>query len=372
MELHYLDNAATTRVSERAARAAFDAMRINFGNPSSMHALGIAAADLLEASRARMKELVSGTGTVIFTSGGTESDNLAIRGAVKAGERRGKHVVSTAIEHPAVLETLKALERDGTISLTLVAPDKNGVVPVEKIDGALREDTVLLSMMLVNNETGAIQPVKEAAAIAKEKNPACLVHTDAVQGLGKLDLNVGADLVSVSGHKIHGPKGVGALLVKKGARILPVLTGGGQEGNLRSGTESLPLIAAFAEALAELKEDTGASTRISKLRAYLEATLREKLPQAVLLAEGVPQILCLSLIGARSEVLMRMLEERGVYVSSGSACSRGRRSHVLAAMGLDSKFIDGAIRVSMSRETTKDDIDALVGGLQDAALRLRL
>lgn len=372
MKIHYLDNAATTRVSESAAAAALDAMRERYGNPSSMHGLGIAASDLLAASRARLAELVNGTAEVIFTSGGTEADNLAIRGAVRANARRGRHVVSTAIEHPAVLNTLRALENEGAITLTLVSPDKNGVVPANRMADAVGDQTVLISMMLINNETGTIQPVKEAAGLIRDRNPACIIHTDAVQGLGKVDLNVGADLISVSGHKIHAPKGVGALIVKKGVRLFPVITGGGQEGNLRSGTEPMPLIAAFAAAVSEAAYGTDEKKRIAALRAYCEDELRARVPQACVLADGTPHILCLSLPGGRSEVIVRMLEETGVYVSSGSACSRGRRSHVLTAMGLESKIIDGAIRVSMSRENTKEDIDALIKGLAEAAARFRM
>lgn len=371
--MHYLDNAATTKVSAGAAEAALLAMRETFGNPSSLHKPGREALKMLDSAREIFRSLVPYQAKVLFTSGGTESDNLALRGVSSAYRRAGNHVVTTAIEHPAVLETLRAAERAGDITLSIVPPEKNGAVSASRLADAVTEKTVLASMMLVNNETGVVQPVDEAAALIKQNFPNCLMHTDAVQALGKLELCKKADLITLSGHKIHAPKGIGALIVREGVRLAAQMTGGGQQESLRSGTEPMPLIAAFAAAAAEATARMDASgAHIRTLSEHVRDNLRERVPQAVVLAGGLPHILSVALPGAPSEVTMRMLEDRGVYVSAGSACSRGKRSTVLSAMGLDVKLIDAAIRVSFSGDNTQEDADALIAGMEAVCERLKL
>lgn len=348
----YLDNAATTRVSDQAVQAALHMMQTAFGNASSLHRLGIDAEEALDAARKKISGLIAALPQEItFTSGGSEGNNLAILGGARAKRRKGMHVITTAIEHASVLESVRRLEEDG-FSVTRLMPNSDGVVSAEQVVEALREDTVLVSVMMVNNEIGSVLPIEQIAKAVHRKNPQILVHTDAVQGFCKLPINVkklDVDLLTVSGHKVHAPKGVGALYIKKGVRIAPLILGGGQEKGMRSGTEATPNICAFAAAAQP--ED------VSGLKAYLSEQLAA-LPQVRILAHtAAPHILSVAVEGYPSEVAMRILEEEEIYVSSGSACSRGHRSHVLEAMGVSSKLIDSAIRISLSAEITKEDID---------------
>ncbi len=357
----YLDNAATTRPCGEAVEAMRLALTETWGNPSATHAPGRAARQLLEESRkAVLSALKAKNGTLVFTSGGTEADNQALKCAARLGRHRGKHILSSAAEHEAVLNSLHDLRAEGW-EVTLLQPDAAGRIPVQAVAEALREDTVLVSLMLVNNETGAVNDLSAVRELMRQRGSAALLHTDAVQAFTKLPLrpeDLGADLISLSGHKIGGPKGIGALWLRPGLKLPPLLHGGGQEGNLRSGTEAMPAIAGFgAAARAAAKRDTAA---VAGRYASLRRLLAEKLPEADLIGgdSGVcaGHICCVSFPGCRAEVLQNWLDSQGVCVSRGSACAKGRRSHVLEAMGLPPAVIDGALRVSFSPETTEEDV----------------
>lgn len=372
---HYLDNAATTPVRPEAAQAAVAAMTEGWGNPSSQYALGRQAAEAVKGWRADLAgALGCESGEVFFTSCGSESDNWAILGALEANRRAGKHILTTAIEHAAVLEPIKALERQG-YEVTYLRPDRQGNIDPAQAAAALRPDTALVSMMLVNNELGAVLPVRETARAIKKTGCPALLHCDAVQGFLKVPFTpreLGVDLLSVSGHKIHAPKGVGALYVRRGVRLPPLIRGGGQEGGYRSGTEATAQIAAFAAAArlgaASFRED---AAHMAELRAYAVDRLAREVPEALVLTQGgAPHILPLSLPGYKSEVVVRFLSDRGVYLSSGSACHRGKPSHVFAALKLPKAQLDGALRVSFSCDTSQEDVDALIEGLKAAKEQL--
>ena len=372
---HYLDNAATTPVRPEAVQAALEAMTQGWGNPSSQYALGREAAARMKDWRAGAAQALGcGAEEVFFTSCGSESDNWAIQGAVELNRRRGKHIVTTAIEHAAVLEPVRALERQG-YEVTYLQPGHQGEIAPAQLAEALRPDTVLVSMMLVNNELGTILPVREAAQAIRQAGCPALLHCDAVQGFLKVPFTpkeLGVDLLSVSGHKIHAPKGVGALFIRKGLKLPPLIRGGGQEGGYRSGTEATAQMAAFATAARlgaeSFPEDAG---HMAGLKAYAVERLAQAVPKAqVLVPDGAPHILPISLPGYKSEVVVRFLSDRGVYLSSGSACHRGRPSHVFAALKLPKPVLDGALRVSFSYDTTREDVDALVDGLKAAEEQL--
>ena len=368
---HYLDNAATTPVRQEAVQAAVQAMTEGWGNPSSRYALGIQAAERVKEWRAQVaRTLGCQPNELYFTSCGTEGDNWAIRTAVELGRRKGQHIITSALEHAAVLEPIQALERQG-YEVTYLKPDKTGAISLEELKNALRPDTVLVSLMLVNNELGTVTPIREAADLIRRSGSPALLHCDAVQGYLKVPFTVkelGADFVVVSGHKIHAPKGVGALYVRKGVKLSPMLRGGGQENGQRSGTEATAQLAAFAAAaqagFARMGEDTA---HMAELKAYAARTLRERVKGLVLVGEGTaPHILPISMPGYKSEVVLRFLSDRGICVSSGSACHKGKPSHVYAALGLNKKVLDGVLRVSFSYDTTRADIDALAEGLAEA------
>ncbi|MDY5100014.1 MAG: cysteine desulfurase family protein [Oscillospiraceae bacterium] len=371
----YLDNGATTRVCPEAAEAALKVMLEDYGNPSSTHRKGREAKAVLERARAQiMAALGARDGELAFTSGGSESDNWAILEGAEARRRVGRHILSSDAEHDAVKKTLEAARQRGW-EVTLLPPGADGAVSPEAVREALRPDTALVSLMLVNNETGAITDIPGVRRVMKEAGSRALLHTDAVQGFLKVPFtapSLGADLISLSGHKIHAPKGVGALYMAKGVRLSPLLFGGGQENGLRSGTEALPQIAAFGAA-AEVgrREAAAAQQRMAALRQRCIDRVLSEAEDAVVIGGGAPHVLCLSLPGYRSEVLMNYLEAREIYVSKGSACKRGRRSHVLEAMGLPAGVIDGAIRVSLSRFTTEQEIDAFAEALLEARRTLR-
>lgn len=370
---HYLDNAATTQVLEQAAQVAWDCMRRDFGNPSSQHGPGLRAAARLDRARKQVAAaLECPPDRVIFTSCGTESTNTAIQNALRRGKRFGRHIVSTQIEHKATLETLKALEQQGW-QVTLVPPEKDGTVDPAKIEQALGEDTTLLTLAAVNSETGAILPWRQAAEVARRKAPHCLTHVDGVQAFCKLPLPLEqVDFLSVSGHKIGGCKGAAALYCREPRLLQPLLYGGGQEGGLRSGTEGMPQICAFGEACAlRAPCRQQAVAHMEGLKQLLLRRLKE-LPCPVRVnspVEGAPHILNFSPQAGRSEVLVRALSDQGVYVSGGSACAKGRRSHVLERMKVPSWAIDSALRVSFCPENTEQDVEALIQAL-DQALRL--
>ena len=371
---HYLDNAATTRVCPEAAEAALAAMTDCYGNPSSTHAKGREAKKLLDRARAQVAAALGcSPAELVFTSCGSESDNWALLGGAEAMRRRGSHIISSAVEHDAVRKCLDELELRG-FRVTRLKPNAAGGIEPDAVAQALCEDTILVSLMLVNNETGAVTDISAISRLLRAAGSAALLHTDAVQGFLKLPFSaktLGADLISVSGHKIHAPKGIGALYIRSGLRLKPWLLGGAQENGRRAGTEALPQIAAFGAAceagLAHLAEN---AETMRALRAAIIETLRPAIPELQVIGGGAPQILSLSLPGWRSEVLINYLEAQQIYVSRSSACKKGARSHVLEAIGLRPAVIDGAIRIGLSRFTTEEDVAALCRGLQEAHDRL--
>lgn len=371
----YLDNAATTRVCPEAARAALEAMTEGYGNPSSGYALGQAAAAALKEHRAAVAgRLGCAPEELIFTSCGTEGDNWAVRAAAEYGRRKGRHIITTAIEHAAVLEPVKVLAAQG-YEVTYLKPDRSGHVSPDALRAALRPDTVLVSMMLVNNELGTVLPVAETARAIRAARCPALLHCDAVQGFLKVPFTpegLGVDTLAVSGHKVHAPKGIGALYIRRGLRLPPLIRGGGQEEGLRSGTEPTAQTAAFAAAVeagrASLERDLA---HMRELKDYAARTLREQVPGLELIGAGTaPHILPVTLPGYKSEVVLRFLSDRGIYVSSGSACHKGKPSHVYAALKLPKPQLDGILRISFSYDTAREDVDALVQGLKEAQAQL--
>lgn len=362
MTEHYLDNSATTRVSQLAAKKALQIMTECYGNPSSLHTKGMQAEQELINARKIIADSIKAKETEIyFTSGGTEANNTAIFGTAKAKIRQGKKIVTTAIEHSSVLEACEALQKQG-YEVVYLAPNESGIVTPEALENAVDSDTILVSVMAVNNETGAVMPIEHISKIIKNKKSNALFHTDMVQAYGKIHIKaskIGADLISLSAHKVHAPKGVGALYVKSGVRISPLHFGGEQERKLRPGTEALPLIGAFGSAVSEFD--------IDKNMQYVKE-LNEYAKEKLLSLEGVylnspenalPYVLNVSVLGIRSETMLHHLEASDIFVSSGSACAKGKKSHVLKALGLSEKRADSAIRISFSKLNTKEDIDAL-------------
>ena len=340
-----------------------------YGNPSSLHKKGLEAQrEVAHARQAVAVSLGAQPREIIFTSGGTEANNLAVLGGAAASRRRGKRIVTTAIEHPSVLEPMRQLEKEG-FEVVFLTPDADGRVPEEAVLKAVTGDTILISVMAVNNELGSIQPIEVLKKAVKRAGAPALVHVDGVQAYGKLPLRpekLGIDLLTVSGHKIHGPKGVGALYVSKNARILPRTFGGGQERELRPGTEAAPLIAGLGAAAEELPDWRQAYSRMEKLRDYtLQKLSGLKGVEVNSPVGGLPYLLNFSALGIRSETMLHFLAQRGIYVSSGSACAKGKQSHVLKAAGLPDSRISSAIRVSFSRENTERDADALAEGVRE-------
>ncbi len=365
----YLDHAATTPVPAEVARSVYDTLFSGWGNPSSQYPIGKDARDAVGAARETVAAALGCKASeLIFTSCGSESDNWAIRLALHQNRHAGKHLITTAVEHSAILETCKALEQEG-YSVTYLKPDKNGNITVSQVENALRDDTALVTMMLVNNETGCIFPVAEVAQLLKEKKSRALLHIDAVQGFLKIPFRadtLGADLISISGHKVGAPKGIGGLYL--GGRVRapqPLIYGGGQEQGLRSGTEATGQIAGFAKAVelrCEHLDETLA--HMAAIKAYAEETLLA-LGGVVRVGNGqAPHILSVSLVGYPSANVVAELGSQGICISAGSACHRGQLSHVYRAMGLDKKTAAGVLRISFGPETTKEDIDALTIALK--------
>ena len=365
----YLDHAATTPVPAEVARSVYDTLFSGWGNPSSQYPIGKDARDAVGAARETVAAALGCKASeLIFTSCGSESDNWAIRLALHQNRHAGNHLITTAVEHSAILETCKALEQDG-YSVTYLKPDKNGNITVSQVENALRDDTALVTMMLVNNETGCIFPVAEVAQLLKEKQSRALLHPDAVQGFLKIPVRadtLGADLISISGHKVGAPKGIGGLYL--GGRVRapqPLIYGGGQEQGLRSGTEATGQIAGFAKAVelrCEHLDETLA--HMAAIKAYAEETLLA-LGGVVRVGNGqAPHILSVSLVGYPSANVVAELGSQGICISAGSACHRGQLSHVYRAMGLDKKTAAGVLRISFGPETTKEDIDALTIALK--------
>ena len=374
----YFDNSATTKPLPEAVDAVQRAMTEVWGNPSSLHTVGDAANELLEDARRTLADALScRPGEVYFTGGGTDSNNIAVFGTVNALRRRGDRIVTSAVEHPSVEEPMKRLEAEG-FDVVRLPVDASGTISVDDLRDAVNEKTILVSLMLVNNEVGSILPVTEARKALKRAGAPGYVHVDAVQGFGKLPVGpraLGADLLSVSSHKVHGPKGAGALVVTKGTRLVSPVLGGGQEENIRPGTQGMPAIAGFAAAVRAgiLGADLdGHIAHVTALRDILADAARSTGIGAVNSgAEALPYILNLSLDGIPSEVLRNYLSERGVYVSTGSACSKGHRSPVLTQMGLDPRRIDSAVRFSFSHHNTPEEAAYAAEVLKEAAGTLR-
>lgn len=381
----YLDNSATTKVYPEVAQLMTKIMCEDYGNPSSMHHKGVEAEKYVRQA----KEIFAGilkcdAKNIYFTSGGTESDNLAIIGAAQSLKRRGTHIITTKIEHPAVLNTMKYLEGQG-FTVSYISVDKTGVIDLEELDKELSEETILVSIMHTNNEIGSVQPLTKVSELIKKKSPNALFHVDAVQGFGKariLPKKTGIDLMSISSHKIHGPKGMGVLYVGDNVRLIPISYGGGQQGGLRNGTENVPGIAGMALAAKMLYENFDAD--IEKLYALKKQLIKGALELGDVHVNGVsedpddigstaPHIVSLSFQGIRAEVLLHTLEESGIYVSAGSACSthKPEPSATLKAIGLDKSLLDCTLRFSMSNMTTKEDIDRVLEVLNKTLPMLR-
>lgn len=366
----YLDNAATTRVCPEAADIAYKTMLETYGNPSSTHTKGREAKAVLDNARKQLAAALDcAPGEVYFTSCGSEGDNWAIINGAESMRRKGLHIISSEVEHDAVRKSMDELKRRG-FEVTMLKPESDGSISPEAVAAALRPDTVLVSLMMVNNETGAVTDIAAVAKALKKAKSIALLHTDAVQGFMKVPFSakrLGADMITVSGHKIHAPKGIGALYIKTGVKIKPYIIGGAQESGLRAGTEAMPQIAAFGKACELAKASMNDATeRMAQLRQYAVGRIVAEMPEAIIIGGGAPHILSVSLPGWRSEVLMNFLEARSVFVSRSSACKKGGRSHVLEAMGLPAEVIDGAVRISLSRYTTKDELDELCSALKDA------
>ncbi|MGN0627246.1 MAG: cysteine desulfurase family protein [Oscillospiraceae bacterium] len=371
----YLDNSATTRVYKEAADEAYSAMTEFYGNPSSLHNKGIEAERIMEDARKKIAAALGADGgELVFTSGGTEANNLAVIGGALAKKRRGNRVVISAYEHDSVMRAGKHLSENG-FDVVWLSPNERGEITPEAVFEAVNEKTVLVSVMLVNNEVGAVNPVAQLSAATKRKNPDTVFHCDAVQAFCKMPFRadkLGADLVTVTAHKIGGPKGVGALWIKKGARVLPLHFGGEQEKEIRPGTEALPLIAAFGKA-AEISKNSlpEFQRKMEELRNLLLDGIKDEPGILLNSKEGaLPGIVNLSVPGIRSEIMLHFLESRGIYVSSGSACAQGAKSHVLKAMGYPPERIDSALRISFGRENTPEDVEELLSAIKDAMREL--
>ncbi len=365
----YLDHAATTPVAREVADTMYDVLLNGSGNPSAQYPYGATAKKRLDADRTAVAAALGcKPDELFFTSCGTESDNWAIRLAAHQNRHVGRHIITTAVEHSAVLEPCRQLEQEG-YTVTRLAPDRNGNVTAQQVADALREDTALVSMMLVNNETGCVFPVAEVAALLRERGSKALLHTDAVQAFLKVPFRadtLGADLISLSGHKLNAPKGVGALYIGPRCRaVRPLLAGGGQERGLRSGTEATAQIAGFARAVELRLEDYEAKlAHMAALKQYALDRLLA-IDGVVRIGDGAaPHILAISLVGYPSANVVTDLGGQGICISAGSACHRGKLSHVYAAMQLDKKTAAGVLRVSFAPETTREEIDALVSALR--------
>lgn len=365
----YLDNSATTPLCKTAKARINMAMEQVWGNPSSLHEKGIEASLLLSTARRTLsKILCCDEKEVYFTSGGTESNNIAIFGAVNAMKRKGNKIITTCVEHPSVKNVFEKLSVNG-YDVVFLPVDKTGKIDLETLEKEVDEKTVLISVMAVNNEVGSIEPVEEVAKIIKRKNSPALFHIDAVQAFGKIPLNarkLGADLISVSSHKIHGPKGVGALFIKNGVKITPTYIGGSQERDIRPGTEPMLAIAGFSGAMEELKIKESLQN-VTEIRNYFVEGLK-KIEGVILNSDenALPYIVNLALKNLPSETVLNFLSDMEVYVSSGSACAKGHKSYVLKAMGIDDKIIDSSLRISFSRFTTKIQVDYCLNAIEKA------
>lgn len=370
----YLDNSATTQICKAAADKIIYIVNNIYGNPSSLHNKGLDAQHEVEAAR---KTLAKALGTldteIYFTSGGTETNNTAVFGAAYAKKRQGNKIVTTGAEHSSVFEACKELEKQG-FEVVYLQPDISGHITAEQIENAVDKNTILVSVMNVNNETGAIFPVDKIKKIIDRKKAPALFHCDAVQAFGKIPVKpykIGADLLTVSSHKIHGPKGCGALFVRKGVYIKPLLYGGEQQRKIRPGTEAVPLIAGFGEAVSQISPYSQTLESMTALRDYTVKRLSQIGGIVINSPEdALPYIVNISVTGIKSETLLHFLEEREIYVSSGSACAKGKQSHVLTSMGLPKNITDSALRISFSKFSTTQDADALANAIEQASRSL--
>ena len=377
----YLDNSATTRAYESVRDIVAKTMCEDYGNPSSMHKKGVEAERYVRGARETLAKLLKvQEKEIFFTSGGTESDNLALIGGARANHRAGKHLITTSIEHPAILNTMRYLEEEEGYRITYLPVDMYGIVRLDALKEALCPETILVSIMYVNNEVGSVQPIEEAARIVKTYNRNILFHVDAVQGFGKYRIypkKTGIDLLSVSGHKIHGPKGIGFIYINEKAKVKPIIFGGEQQKNMRSGTENVPGIAGIAQAAKECYTDL--DKKIARMRA-----LKQRFIEGVSQIEhtkihglfdetSAPHIISVGFAGIRSEVLLHTLESKGIYVSSGSACSSNHPavSGVLKGIGTGKEYLDSTLRFSMSEFTTEEEIDYTLQTLYNCVPMLR-
>ena len=371
----YFDNAATTKPAKAVVETVCRCLEDNFGNPSSLHALGLKAEQAMSASRKAVADALGVPAEMVyFTSGATESSNLAVRGAAGTYGRRKKKVITTTVEHSSVKEAFNRLEEEG-FEVVRISPRDGAFDPADFIRAA-DENTCLISMMLVNNETGTILPVKKVFTEIKRRFPDIITHCDAVQAFMKIPVKANdlkADLISMSAHKIYGPKGVGALYVKKGVRLLKQNLGGKQENNMRGGTEAVPLIAGFGEAVIQLKDNFAERTeKLETLRKYF--TEKISTMDGIVLnssEDAVPYIVNISVKGIRSEIILHFMEEKEIYISSGSACSKGAKSGVLGEFGIRPELEDSALRISFSHENTTEEIDEFINALEEAQKRLK-
>lgn len=367
----YLDNSATTKPCKEATAAVLNALEENYGNPSSLHNIGIEAAKAVIRARQSIADMLAcEKDEIFFTSGGTEANNLAVFGAAYANRRKGNRIVTTAIEHESVMQSIDRLEEEGFEVIRLM-PDKSGNISLRDLAEAINEKTILVSMMYINNEVGSVLPVEKIKKLVLKAGAPALIHTDCVQAFGKTEVKpkkLGADLVTITAHKIHGPKGVGALYIKKGVRILPRTFGGEQEKKIRPGTEASPLIMGFGAAVAALPDLKEQSRKITELNSYAKSKLKET--DGIIINSGdeaSPYIINLYIpTFMRSQTVLQELSANyGICVSNGSACAKGKKSHVLSAMKLSSEIIDKSIRISFSRYNTKEDINRLIDALKD-------
>ncbi len=371
--LIYLDNSATTKPCKKALEYMLKTAEENWGNPSSLHSLGLNAELAVENARSTIAKYIKAEpNEIIFTGSGTEANNTAIMSVLD--KKWGNRVITTAIEHPSVLQTVKRLENAG-FEVIKLGVSNEGVISLDELKSFLNEKTVLVSIMLVNNEVGSIQPIKEAAKLIKEYSKNAVFHCDAVQGFGKLPINVkdlGVDMLTASGHKVHSPKGIGFLYCKKGVALKPFLSGGGQERGLRSGTEAVPLIASFEGAVVSLPKPEEALLKQKEIWNYAVELFSGWEKARINSPENaLPYILNISLPGYRSETLLHFLERKSIFVSSGSACAKGETSFVLKALGLSVKEADSALRISFCHYNTKEEVDALFEALNEATRKLR-
>lgn len=371
----YLDNSATTKPCEKAVKKALEMMNEHYGNPSSLHLCGFEAKKELDASRRMLANFLScNEKEIFFTPSGTTANNTAIMGTARTKKRDGKKIVTTLLEHPSVLKHFEILEELGFEAVYL-KPDINGKISLDELSAAVDKDTILVSVMAVNNEVGSIQDFGKIKQIIKDKKSSAYFHCDAVQAFGKLPIKpakLGIDLMSMSAHKIHGIKGAGALYVNNKIRLLPSIVGGGQENGMLSGTEAMPAICAFAEAVSDIGNVEKNLNNVREVRDYFIDKIKTLDGISVNSTDdSLPYIINISVDGVPSQVMLNSLSSMGIYISAGSACSKGHRSNVLTAMGVSPSMIDSAVRISLSKTTMSKDMDLLYNGIVDTVKRIR-